>query len=100
MIHKFVEYEAARGYAVEKLERVMIFEYERERLINDNKFEELYPRSDGIMARYQGHLALLEPSDSTSVAVHIHDVLLKWLAWCGENSCHPKASTSLLASPS
>ena len=62
MIHKFVEHEAAQGNMIGKLERLTIFEYERERLINDNSFEELYPRSDATMARYQGHLALLEPS--------------------------------------
>ena len=95
MIHKFAEHEAALGSTIEKLERLTIFEYERERLINDNAFEELYPRSDATMARYQGHLALLEPSDETAVAVHLHQVFLKWLRWYVRSHYHRDPPLSL-----
>ena len=87
----------ARGFTIGHLERQTIFEYERERRINNNRFEELYPRSVPIIWRYEQHLKLLRPSlgEMANVTLYLHEVIKHWLAWCDEVRCHLPSRTGL-----
>lgn len=86
------------GFQMKELERDMIYDYERERYINANGWEELWPRSYERMDKYRAHMQTFNPTaPRTAVWKYVHEVLYRWLKWCekGGNDCHPKARSHL-----
>lgn len=99
LYQKFAQAEKdSGGFIMSDLERETIYDYERERYINNNAFEELWPRSYERMDKYKAHLQTFNPTaPRTNVWKYVHEVLYRWLRWCekGGNDCHPTARSHL-----